>query len=81
MVNYFRTPEMQEGGPFHCFNCKKKLAVKLKGNMLVQFYCPRCHAFITIKLNEPVPWAGKVEEPVSRAGKIEEQEIKVGGTG
>lgn len=69
MVNYFRTPEMQQGHGWRCPNCNKMLAVKIKGNCLVQMICGRCHSFISIKLNEPVNW-----------GKKEEQEIKVGGT-
>ena len=56
MSNYFRTPEMQKGGPFRCPNCNKVLAVKLKGKCLVQFKCPRCKSFISVKMNEPVNW-------------------------
>ena len=56
MTSYFRSPEMNDGGPFLCPNCNKKLAVKLKGNCLVQLLCPRCHSFISIKMKEPVNW-------------------------
>jgi phage FluMu protein Com len=56
VTNYFRSPEMQNGGPFLCYNCSKKLAVKIKGPCHIQFKCPRCHAFISIKMSEPVAW-------------------------
>lgn len=64
MGNYFRTPEMEKGGPFRCPNCNKVLAVKLKGDCLIQFKCPRCKAFISVKMNEPVNWARKPESAI-----------------
>jgi len=67
MVQYFRTPAMQSGtGPFLCHNCGKKLAVKLKGQYEVHFACPRCHAYITCRVKEPLPWAKKESEPDSK---------------
>ncbi len=58
MADYMRRPEMMEGGPFHCYNCGRKLAVKVRGSALeLQFICPRCHAYIFIKMNEPAPFA------------------------
>lgn len=65
MTQYFRTPEMQNGGPFNCQNCGKKLAVKIKGPCHIQFKCPRCHAFISIKMSEPVNWGGQASQPES----------------
>lgn len=62
MADYFRTPEMQHGGPFKCQNCGKKLATKIKGPSDITFKCPRCRAFIHIVMGEPVPWANKNKE-------------------
>ena len=62
MTNYFRTPEMQNGGAFRCYNCNKKLAVKLKGDFHAQFKCPRCQAFISVHMKEKVNW------PISTSG-------------
>lgn len=62
MSNYFRSPEMQNGGPFFCLNCKKKLAVKIRGNCHIEFLCPRCKSFISIKMKEPINWSTKREE-------------------
>lgn len=62
MGNYFRTPEMMSGKGFRCFNCGKMLAVKLKGQCVVAFNCPRCKAYIFIKMREAVPWAPRKEE-------------------
>jgi phage FluMu protein Com len=64
MSVYFRTPEMQTGGPFKCFNCGKKLAVKLKGNCHVQFSCPRCKAFISVHMKEPVNWSKNEQQHI-----------------
>ena len=73
MAIYFRTPEMGNGGPFHCFNCGKKLAVKVKGNCHIQFLCPRCKTFIDIKMKESINWNKEADE-ISLEG------VKVGGT-
>ena len=67
MPQYYRTAAMQEGGLFKCFNCDKTLAIKLKGNCFVQFFCPRCHAFITVKMREPVNWSKEIVEPEIKA--------------
>lgn len=71
MSHYFRTPEMQSGGPFRCYNCNKKLAIKMQGNdYVIQLRCPRCKAFITVKMNEPInhtPIAPS-KEPVEKIG-------------
>jgi DNA-directed RNA polymerase subunit RPC12/RpoP len=57
MTTYFRTPEMQNGGPFKCFNCGKTLAIKLGGDKLsAEFKCKRCKAYILIKVGEEIPW-------------------------
>ena len=60
--NYFRSPEMMSGRGFRCFNCGKLLAVKLKGQCAVAFSCPRCKAYIFVKMKEPLPWAPRKEE-------------------
>jgi phage FluMu protein Com len=69
VANYFRTPEMQTGKGFRCFNCGKLLAVKLRGDLEVSFRCPRCKAYIFVKMGEKIPWAN--EKP--KEEKKEEQ--------
>lgn len=72
MPAYFRTPEMEGGGPFHCFNCGKKLAIKIKGNCYIQFHCPRCKAFISIKMKEPInpsKWGTEGEVESQKVGE------------
>lgn len=74
MPVYFRTPEMEGGGPFYCFNCKRMLAIKIKGNCHIQFHCPRCKAFISIALREPInlsKWKGTAETgEVKKEGEV-----------
>ena len=65
--NYFRTPEMQTGKGFKCQNCNKSLAVKVVGPCEIHFHCPRCKAYITVKMREPVPWVPKKENGEKRA--------------
>ena len=65
---YFRTPQMMEGKGFRCYNCGKLLAVKLDGSEYeVEFKCPRCKAFIRVKMREKVPWKTpeRIERPTS----------------
>lgn len=68
--NYFRSPEMQTGSGFRCQNCGKLLAVKVKSPCDISLKCPRCKAFISYKLREPVPW-------VKREEKAEEAPVKL----
>ena len=78
MAVYFRTAEMEHGGPFHCFNCGKKLATRVRGSCHIQFLCPRCKAFISIKLKEPINWSKeKDEEEPMVTGK--ETKVAAGG--
>jgi phage FluMu protein Com len=62
MTNYFRTPQMQSGKGFRCFNCGKLLAVKLRGEYEVSFRCPRCKAYLFVKMGEKIPWAETKQE-------------------
>lgn len=63
---------MMSGKGFRCPNCNKSLAVKLVSPSEVAFHCPRCKAYIYIRMREPVPWAWanqrfkdqKVKEPI-----------------
>lgn len=64
MTQYFRTKEMIEGTGFRCYNCGKKLLEKIEGSYKVYLKCPRCHAEIIIKMNEPVEWSNKTEQAV-----------------
>lgn len=62
MSHYFRTPEMQNGGPFRCFNCNRQLAIMITGDdYYVKLKCPRCKAIISMKMKEPVSWQAKRE--------------------
>jgi len=61
---YFRNSAMMAGGPFRCYNCNRLLMVKLTGDQYkVELKCPRCKAYIIIKMRESVPWAKKEEKP------------------
>ncbi|MCL6542087.1 MAG: hypothetical protein K6T87_16140 [Roseiflexus sp.] len=71
-ANYFRTPEMQTGKGFRCFNCGKLLAVKLRGNFEVSFRCPRCKAYIFIKMGEKIPWVPLTEEQKKEDSQLQE---------
>lgn len=70
MTNYFRTPNMQLGKGFRCYNCGKLLAVKLRGQYEVSFRCPRCKAYIFVKMGEKLPWAEETKETV-----VEKKEV------
>ena len=53
---YFRTKAMQNGGPFRCHNCNKKLISKVHGKLKLTLTCPRCKTFIMLIMNEEVPF-------------------------
>jgi len=43
------------GGQFRCFNCNCLLVNKIEGsNYILELICKRCHAEITIKMQEPM---------------------------
>jgi len=53
---YFRTPHMQTGGPFRCYNCGNLLVSQIDGvGYSLELKCPRCKAEIKVKMMEPVP--------------------------
>jgi len=62
--SYFRNPNIFVGGPFRCYNCNKLLLTKLSGDQYkIELKCPRCKAYIIIKMNEPA----SVNELVQKA--------------
>lgn len=64
MGSYFRSPEMHSGEGFRCYNCGKKLAIKISGsNYFVMLHCPKCKALISIRMKEPVNWKGESNLP------------------
>lgn len=73
-ANYFRTPQMQSGKGFRCFNCGKLLAVKLRGQYSVSFRCPRCKAYIFVKTSEAIPWAEQ-EKKEEKLEQVKEQKV------
>ncbi len=78
MTQYFRRPEMVEGKGFRCYNCGKLLAVKMTGDRYsIHFKCPRCHAYVIVRMGEPPPWATKG----SKDGNNAPQGVPAGGAG
>ncbi len=61
--SYFRTKQMERGGPFHCFNCGKKLTIKVTGTEYeLRLKCPRCKTYFFIKCNEKIPFIKPKEQ-------------------
>ena len=55
---YYRTPQMATGNGFRCHNCNQELAKKLTGSVYeITLECRRCHAVITVRVKEPIPFA------------------------
>lgn len=65
---YFRSKPMQEGGPFRCFNCHKKLISSVKGKLKLTLTCPRCRTFIILIMNEEIPFLKESELEQDKVG-------------
>lgn len=54
MSKYYRTEEMENGGPFKCLSCGALLIAKIKGNCELHLDCKRCKSSIDIKMERPL---------------------------
>lgn len=58
---YYRTPQMATGSGLRCYNCNQELAKKVVGSVYeITLECRRCHAEITIRTKEPIPFLQSV---------------------
>lgn len=63
MGSYYRDPRMFIGSAFICFNCNKKLAVKMGGSDFhIELSCPRCKTFYFIECKESIPFVQELNK-------------------
>jgi len=68
---YYRTPEMQQGKDFKCYNCGKPFFVILGTDYEISLVCDRCKTKVYLKCQYPIP-----RSPAARCGSLEQGSLQ-----